>query len=150
MNLLTPDNLESARQSFISILEQKRPQGSLRNKITVVFDGRSNTWSDVTSPYVKIIFSSNETADDKIKRMVANASNPKNIIVVTNDRAIQYAVRASNAKVMMVDAFLKKLSNDQKGKKVSPSKEGLSRMQQQKINSELEQVWLKPKGDQGG
>ena len=95
----------SLAQEQSCFIERCRPQGSLNNKVTVVFDGNEDIFGGMESATVKILFSRGEEADDKIKRIVAQAKNPKDIIVVTDDRDIQYAVRALRAKVSSVQSF---------------------------------------------
>ena len=67
-----------------------RSAGSSRNAVTVVFDGRSDVWGGgaVPSP-VQIIFSREESADEKIIRMVEEAAHKKSVVVVTDDRALR-------------------------------------------------------------
>ncbi len=142
--------LEEQRNWLLRFLETQKPQGSLNNKITVVFDGKADIFGGMDSVMVKVVFSKDETADEKIKRMVETAGNTKNIVVVTNDRAIQYAVRASGAKVSSVEQFLNAVTSEkgsvfqqQSGKK--DSKEKIPRNLENKITSEMEEVWLKKK-----
>ena len=96
----------------------------------------------------KIIFSQDETADLKIKSMVAQSSNKKNIVVVTNDRDIQYSVRALGAKVLSVQEFLKKAQTARPGAFSSQDKEDVKRISsvtESKITSEMAEIWLKHK-----
>jgi len=137
---------------LLRFLESQRPQGSLNNKITVVFDGKADIFGGMESAIVNVVFSKDETADEKIKRMVAAVGNPKNIIVVTNDRAIQCAVGASGAKVSSVEEFLsattsKKNSAPKNQFKKADSKKKMPRNLENKITSEMEEIWLKKKGN---
>lgn len=146
--------LEDQRHQLIQWIENHRPQGSIKNSVTIVFDGQSGIYGgDRNFPSVKVIFSQDESADEKIKSLVAQASNKKNIIVVTNDRDIQYAVKASGAKVMPVEEFLaladkRHLRSAQNSSKHSMEKESSSKVStsmEYKITSEMEQIWLKSK-----
>ena len=110
MPALVSKNLEQQRNGFIHGLESCRPQGSSNNKITVVFDGKAGIIGRMESAIVKIIFSKDETADEKIKRLVEESRNAKNIIVVTNDRSIQYSVRANGAGILSVKEFLSRMN----------------------------------------
>lgn len=84
--------------------------------------------------------------------MVEDSNNKINIIVVTDDRSIQYAVRAMGAKAMAVKEFLGKMdgpksSSSQSGRSgsgVSPQKK-ISEGAQAKINKELADIWLNKK-----
>lgn len=112
--------------------------------MTVVFDGRSDVWGGgaVPSP-VQIIFSREESADEKIIRMVEEAEHKKNIVVVTDDRALQYAVRALGAKVSGVQTFLGQ------GAPVPvrrpESNKNISKTLEHKITSEFARIWV-PRG----
>ena len=147
--VLARPNLEEQRKGLIHFLETQHPQGSLRNKITVVFDGKSEFFGQMESATVKVVFSQDETADDKIKRMVANETHTKNIIVVTNDRSIQYAVQASGAQTSSVEDFIqlslsKKLAHKKLQEK-SSVKKNIPLNLKNKITSEMEDIWLKSK-----
>jgi predicted RNA-binding protein with PIN domain len=146
--------LEDQRCHLIRFIEQRRPQGSANNRVTIVFDGNIDVFGGMQSSTAKIIFSQNGSADDEIKKIVAQVKNAKDIVVVSDDRDIQYAVRALGAKVSRVRDFLNKgktlgrnglaqrdsgygHSLDQ-GKYISQHDESM-------ITSEFSQLWLDPK-----
>ena len=145
---LTLKELEQQRDGLVRLIERFRPQGSFRNEITIVFDGRTGMLMPSQFSVVKVIFSQNETADDKIKRIVENASNKKNIIVVTNDRAIQYAVKASGARVESVEKFISRMRNAKKStnkinKIEKDTQKNISEIAAFKITEELKNKWIK-------
>jgi predicted RNA-binding protein with PIN domain len=124
-----PHLLESERENLIHLIELYRPQGSLRNSVTIVFDGRSGVISRLEPSVVKTIFTpTGESADDRIKRMVAEAKNKKCLVVVTDDRDIQYTVRPLGAAVVSVGEFLSRI----KPKPVSSSPGRTKRQQKEK------------------
>jgi len=131
------------------LLEKQRPQGSANNDITVIFDGKSDVFGRHESPTVQVIFSKDESADDVIRRLVEKSINRKNIIVVTNDRSLQYAVRALGAQTRNVEKFLKQLNlygKSAKHRLPSEKKEiskNIPKKIEQEINSELENIWIK-------
>lgn len=140
--------LEEARKSFLEFIQDKQLAGSLRNKITVVFDGRDDVfylpaYSDDT-PLIRIIFSKGETADDVILKILNNSSNPKNIVVVSDDRALSLSARSSGAQLMQVKEFLAK-SDKHRGDSINHSDHKLSVLQEKQINEELRKIWLKEK-----
>jgi predicted RNA-binding protein with PIN domain len=149
--------LEDQRLDLVRFIEKHSPQGSLKNSVTIVFDGSMNVVGGMVSPAAKILFSQGESADDKIRTIVAQAKNKKNIIVVTDDRDIQYAVRALGAQVIGVEDFLskgklpgKKGSSVSKGLKrkvrdPSASEKYISKTVESKITAELGKIWLKSK-----
>lgn len=146
-----PNSLEERRAQLIRFLEVNRPQGSLSNKVTIVFDGRSGVYGGRVEGYISVIFSSDESADDKIRRIVEQQENRKNIIVVTNDRDIQYAVRALGAKVEGVEGFLARAvkgpSEQLQARRGKPSGERpktISKTLEAEITDEFKRIWLKP------
>src|SRR5437762_110274 len=101
-----PGKLEDQRLKLIRYLEIHQPQGSSRNQITIVFDGKFGVFGSAESGTIKVVFSKDETADELIKSMVDAAANHKNIVVVSDDRSVQYAVRALGAQVKAVSEFM--------------------------------------------
>jgi len=157
---LSQTKLEDQRRYLVGFIETNKPQGSLNNSVTVVFDGSLDVYGGAAaSSSVNIVFSKGESADDKIKSMVAQAQNMKNIVVVTDDRDIQYAVRALGAKVRGVSAFLRKrgaatkkaVTDAQLNPSKNPGPTSLARTEKKipkvdefRITSEMGEIWLKP------
>ena len=152
---LRQKTLEEQRRTLIDFIERHRPQGSLNNSVTVVFDGNEDIFGGMASKTVKVLFSLGESADDKIKKIVARSKNPKDIIVVTDDRDIQYAVRALRARVSATQSFLNKAKGRQqrsveagknpRRRKTADSGETakyISKTEEGKINSEFGKIWL--------
>src|SRR3989344_3272395 len=106
---LAQRSLEDKRGALVKLIETYKPQGSARNSVTIVVDGKSGYWSESQSSIVQVVFSVDESADDKIKRLVSEAENPRRIVVGTDDREIKYYVRGLVAEVVSVDMFLEKL-----------------------------------------
>lgn len=143
--------LEDQRLDLIRLIEKHSPQGSSKNCVTIVFDGKLDVFGGMRSTAAQIIFSQGESADDKIRSIVAQAKNTKNIVVVTDDRDIQYAVGALGAQVIGAQEFLKKCRSPGKAKpqrvkrtKVATEKY-ISKIDESRITSELGTIWLKPK-----
>jgi len=150
MPVLKLAKLEDQRLELLGFIEKYSPQGSLKNQVTIVFDGNQDVFGGMQSSAATIIFSQGESADDKIRSIVAQADNTKNIIVVTDDRDIQYAVGALGAKAISVAEFLSKDQlSGKKPKQVkvisSESEKYISKTDESKITSELGKIWLKPK-----
>ena len=127
-------DLYSARSHLINFVRSYLP-----SRVIIVFDGRKDY------PQVEIegvVFTRSESADDYIKRFVRNHPNPREVIVVTNDRSIQGFASSMGARVMGVNEFLarrkrkqKKLpGNPRSGFKVSPE-------EMKKITEELKEEW---------
>ena len=153
MEMMTGCSLEEGRKRLLKVLAQDRPQGSPRNQVMVVFDGKDGVWGQPTSHAAKIIFSSGETADDRIKRIVDQSHDVKNIVVVTNDGEIVCYVRKLGAKVLSVEEFMssgKALPKKSRGKTVRSqgvaSHKRITRVTEGKINKEMEDIWINKKG----
>lgn len=140
--------LEDQREQFLKLIEMHCPQGRAANKITIVYDGQPG----VTSPYrqssVKVLFAQGESADDRIKEIVETSILKRNVIVVTDDNDIRFAVRAYGAKIQPCCDFIAKLSAKGKlGKKLGavknhqPSK-NIPKTLEASITKELKDVWL--------
>ena len=142
-------SLEQGRAMLLQVIAHNRPQGSLRNQITVVFDGKRDVWGSSPSSVAKVFFTSGETADDYIKRMIDRSTDLKNTIVVTNDGELTCYIKKSGAKVLSVADFMsiKKKSEQHSGNKKGASS-GLSdgkritRAVEGEINKEMEDFWI--------
>ena len=137
--------LEDGRRGLLRWIGDSRPQGSVNNQVTVVFDGAEGSCS--LQGEIRVVFSDGCSADDKIKRMVEEMPAKKNCVVVSDDKDIFLYARSLGAKVMSVAAFTSK-----GGKYISCSKgkyreaeARLSLSSQEKINKELRFFWLKEK-----
>ncbi|MFP4473051.1 MAG: NYN domain-containing protein [Candidatus Omnitrophota bacterium] len=136
---LSSGSLQANREALIGLLATICPQG--RNRVTVVFDGQPDVWGPQNTGPSQVIFTEGESADDRIKQIVDGSDRPKDLVVVTNDRELLVYVRKLGASVMSVEDFLrsgksKNSAGRRAGKNVNPD---VAR----RINSELEDLWLK-------
>lgn len=138
--------LRQARERFLSFLENRRPHGSVRNRLAVVFDGSAQVFGFKENRTFEIIFASGESADEKIKEMVRTHKNPKNIVVVTDDRDLGYATRREGARIMSCAAFLKPSRAAREAGRAAAgeldAKNTLNIVQREKITQELKGLWL--------
>jgi len=159
MPQLVQKKLEDRREGLIAFIERYQPQGSWKNSVTIVFDGKSDVYSlpsGTARSGVKVTFSRDETADEKIKRLVQQSQTKKSIVVVTDDRDIKYHVRALGAIPMSVKDFLAKMAepayrtgrpkpaaveSKTKGKEPAETKR-IPKTLEQKITSEFAEIWL--------
>jgi predicted RNA-binding protein with PIN domain len=123
----------------------KRLCGSLKNKISLVFDGYPAV-GEITmkAANMDLLFSRSDTADESIKRIVERSSNPKNVVVVSDDKEIRFCVKPLGAKAKSIEEFMQPLN---KSKSKAQDKESLKKeltySQIDSINKELEKRWLK-------
>ena len=134
--------LKDSREVLFRFIETRQPQGSKKNKVTIVFDGDKDVLSYSHNHYFDILFSKNETADDRIRKIVQKNKNPKNMIVVTDDKELKFLVRSLRAQAISVEDFLAQ------AKTTTPVDNGqeknvLSYSSREKINRELKKLWLK-------
>lgn len=138
---------KDVRSGLVRFITDKNPCGSSNNKVTIVFDGKSDMvgfmpYGESTRKYgMEVIFTSNESADDKIKELVSSSKNPKMIVVVSDDKEIQFFIRSCGARPMGVVEFIKK-GNPVKKNIDDSTKIGLSYHQIAQINAELKKIWL--------
>lgn len=139
--------LRQARERFFAFLEAARPHGSFRNRLIVVFDGSSEVsgYKDQTS--FEVVFTSGESADDRIKSLVCGLKDVRSAIVVTDDRSLGYSVRQAGARVMGTKDFLGKPKHGGKTRRKEKSREedsknDLNLVERDRITEEFKKLWL--------
>ena len=137
------NDMHESHKALINIIRDKKLSGSAKNKVTIVFDGSGDISTYVQSYPYEIIFSKNESADSKIKKLVSAAKNPKEIVVVSDDREIAFFIRAVGAKPLSVNEFMGKNDVAFKKARLEPVERRLTYTEMSKINEELKKIWLK-------
>jgi predicted RNA-binding protein with PIN domain len=125
------------REVFLRYLESERHIGSPRNSLTVVLDGYRADVKKIQLEKIRLVFSEDRDADSVIKERVADLANPREAVVVTNDRGIQNAVKALGAQVMACEEFLLL----KKKRAVIRYVEKMEAPNADAINSELKRFW---------
>ena len=54
---------------------------------------------------MKIVYSENQTADERIKKQIAQSKSPRNIIVVTSDSNISQFAKVCSSNVILSEIF---------------------------------------------
>lgn len=138
-----PGKIKDEKPAFIEYVKRKRLCGSPKNRTTFVFDGfPDKALAFVSADNIDIVFSREEDADERIKRLAEKSANPRNIVVVSDDREIKLFVKSCGARVLGVEEFI----NAKEGKAEKNRdmlKPELSSSQIQSINQELKGLWLK-------
>lgn len=128
--------------ALLNFIKKEGLAGSHKNKITVVFDGYPPSENPVCgADGINSIFSRKISADEKIKQLVEETANRKNITVVSDDKEIRFAVRSLGASLLGAEEFInskRKLYQDG-----DSSKPEINYSQMHKINQELRKIWLK-------
>ncbi len=140
--------LRDGRSMLFQWIEISRPQGSFQNHVTVIFDGKADHFSPPPAGSARAVFTRDESADDCIKRIIEEARDIKQFVVVSDDKGIKLYVRALGAKVMGVREFAAGLFGPARtagpgSKAIEVHKKYISLAQEQKINAELERIWIK-------
>jgi len=116
--------------------------GSENNRAWVIFDGYPDSaLNNLSSEGLNILFSSDQSADEKIKKILENAGNTRNFVVVSDDKEIISFARLYRAKALSVEKFVTVKTLKPGARDMGESKIGFSAMH--KINEELRRLWLK-------
>ena len=151
---LSQRRLEDGRAGLIRFIRERRPQGSDRNGITVVFDGQEDVVGVVEpATDVRVVFSRGMSADDHIREWVEHAPDPQNIICVTDDRELALACRHRGARIWSVDEFISKGYREEaaaaRRSEDKRRREGDGKVIPQtvarKIDQELSALWVRKK-----
>ena len=149
---LAGKKLQDGRSELIRLIRVHRPHGSVNNKITVVFDGQLGFWQDERPDDVEVIFSTTGSADEKIKDIVERKVNKKDVVVVTDDKALKLYVRAQGTSILSVQEFHARfktldLRSSSGGHRTPGQTQGINDKvtytQAHAINKEFEEIWVK-------
>ncbi|MDD5561473.1 MAG: NYN domain-containing protein [Candidatus Omnitrophica bacterium] len=137
-----PSNIQSSLAEFIRL---NRLSGSRKNRVILVFDGYPPHGEKMPcGDGLFCVFSRMIEADELIKRLVEKSANPGDIIVVSDDKGIQLAVRFLNARVCGVEEFIcgKKSTRVFDSPRKEMEEKTISYSKMQEINAELKKKWL--------
>ena len=143
-----------SRLALLEFISIKKPCGSPKNKVSLVFDGYPPDIYKTRYAYpgIDVIFSKSLTADEKIKAMLEKALNCRVIVVVSDDKEIKFFARATGARATGIEEFINSAvpditALDRKKNFKTPKSESLkpelTYVQINKINKELKNLWLK-------
>lgn len=104
--LIVKRDLRRAREILIE--KVSRTATALATHVTIVFDGQqgSGTLPGGLQALEILYTSAGQTADDLIERIVHQAGNPANWMVVTNDRRERETVMAAGVHTMSCAVFI--------------------------------------------
>ena len=144
VSFLTGKKLRAGREGLVWFIETYRPQGKICNEVTIVFDGKAEISSPNMKTDIRIIFSKGETADNKIKKMVEGSKNPRDFVVVSDDKEIMFYCRSVGSQVLSVKEFLGNYLNPKKkAKQVEiDDKPELDSGVAAEITEDLKKLWL--------
>ncbi|RJO65692.1 MAG: hypothetical protein C4540_00200 [Candidatus Omnitrophota bacterium] len=117
--------------------------GSPRNTALLVFDGYpSGPYQRKPQEEIEVLYSHEESADERIKKLAARAANQKNVVVVSDDREIRFFMQSLGIKVVRVEQFLALKPKRRIAKKEALYKTDLTYSEMAHINKELRKLWL--------
>lgn len=134
----------SIQRSLHDFIRLNRLTGSPKNTVILVFDGYPAPGQEIPEEQGLIwIYSRRIDADEKIKNLVEESGQPKNIIVISDDRQVQLMARFLHAQPCGVEEFICGKKNN---KSAAIAKAGLDDIkltysQMQKINAEFKKRW---------
>ncbi|MFY9402643.1 MAG: NYN domain-containing protein [Candidatus Omnitrophota bacterium] len=142
---ILPKKYSDSRAYLIELIKSRNLCGSSNNLIWVVFDGYPQEGlENLEKIRLKIIFSRRQSADEKIKKILELTDNPRNTVVVSDDKEVSSFARIMRAKAISVEEFIKvKVPPKDKSRNLDEAKVNYTQMQ--RINKELKEIWLKEK-----
>jgi len=130
--------ISDKRSALLDLIKTKRLTGSPRNRVLVVFDG----YGEISCE--EAVFSHDESADEKIMALLEKCAQPKNAVVVSDDREIKAFAKFKRAKAMSVEDFFAAAPENKVRRAETDSTElKINYTQANKINQELRKLWLK-------
>jgi hypothetical protein len=136
-----PKKFSDSRLSLIELINLRNLCGSDNNLVWLIFDGYPDTsLEDYKKSNFRIIFSCQESADEKIKKLLELTDQPKNMVVVSDDKEVSLFARFMRAKSVSVEAFIK--DDEVAKRRYVPDDVKLNYSQMHKINEELKRLWL--------
>jgi len=128
------------RQALVDHIRKHGLTGSVNNKVIVVFDGFFPLDEMRPEPDYRIMFSEEREADDLIIEQIERGNNPKQKVVVSDDRKIVSAARLKGVKVLPVREFIA-LKKKKKAEPEGPEK-NIKYSDQRDITEEMRKIWL--------
>lgn len=131
-------------KAILDFIRTNKLTGSLKNSLTIVFDGYPPSGTTIPDEQnTQIIFSRKISADEKIRKILEEQACRKNIIVVSDDNEVRFMAKMLRAGHIGTDEFIgidKKSGSASKARDLV--KADLSYSQMSRINEELRKVWL--------
>jgi len=110
------------RIALLELIKRKKLCGSLKNRVILVFDGYPPALaSGYCAANAQILFSKDNSADEKIRKMLESCAHPKATVVVSDDREVKFYAKNAGAKALGIVEFMQvnKKSRPLRGKDLS-------------------------------
>lgn len=102
---------QASREKLVYILD--RYFIKKKASVTLHLDGHLN--GRINSSKLKIVYSENITADEKIKKQISNSKSPRNIIVVTSDSNLAQFAKVCSTTIVSCEDFAAEISKTNSG-----------------------------------
>jgi len=102
---------QASREKLVYILD--RYFIKKKASITLHLDGHPN--GRINSSKMKIVYSENITADEKIKKQISNSKSPRNIIVVTSDSNLAQFAKVCSTTIVSSEKFAAEINKSNSG-----------------------------------
>lgn len=130
--------------ALLNFIKSKHLTGSSKNTIYLVFDGyRPFELAIDASKDNNMIFSCDASADDKIRKIVEQAKNKKEMMIVSDDRDLCTSIKHLGAKIISIEDFVGEKQSVKNQKEKLLKKQDLNYSQIDAINKEMRDIWLK-------
>ena len=139
-----PHGLEKARLNLLGVLAGSFDKEA--DRLTVVFDAASapagveakQEYRDITVLFAQ----GGQEADDLIESLISRQDNPKNLVVISDDRRLQRAARHRNAQPMTCGDFLDLMDRRRQTRPSEIAESSPSSEKENLSNPEDTQHWL--------
>jgi len=139
----TDNRSANIQSSLVNFIKFNRLTGSSNNRLLIVFDGYSPPgFNPPDEPNIVCLFSGNLEADEIIKKKIESSHNPKDMVVVSDDKEVQIVSRLLHAKVLTVEKFILRGENKINYGNDNEQDPKLTYSAMHKINEELKKRWL--------
>ena len=137
-------DIQGEREKLIAFV--KNQERLFKHKVIIFFDGSNSFGSeDLSSKNCKVVFTYGGSADDAIIAFVIKHKNPRDIVVVTNDRELQNKAKANGCRIETNEQFYFRQITPRKTIKPKGHSDKKLPSDAGKITEELARLWLKKK-----
>ena len=129
------------RSELIAFLKAERLEGSSSNRLVLVFDGYPAEGVD-RERACEVVFSKNRTADDAIREYLERAPHPRQVVVVSDDRAVRDSARSVGARPMKNEEFLQRGRKNAKPARRAGGSDEKELESADEITEEMRKLWV--------
>lgn len=110
MNLQKKDR-HASREKLVYMLDRY----FIKKKVNVTLHLDGHPANKINSSKMKIVYSENQTADEKIKKQISQSKSPRNMMVVTSDSNLAQFAKVCSSTVVSSEQFSSEMSKTNSG-----------------------------------